>query len=142
MQENFEGFFQTDRYIVEGDDGTPVPVAQMHVKSLISWPEQDTTLSAGPYVIHGMAWSGFAHIAKVEVSDDAGETWSEADLVGPRYRYSWQQWHCSWTPKSGGQYTLVARATDEEGNVQPLETRWNSLGYIINGVRPVCVEVV
>ena len=39
LQEPFEGFFQTDRYIVEGDDGEQVPVAQMHVKSLISWPE-------------------------------------------------------------------------------------------------------
>ena len=141
LQEPFEGFFQTDRYIVEGDDGEQVPVAQMHVKSLISWPEPDTQLSMQSHVINGMAWSGFAHIAKVEISDDGGETWNEADLVGPRYRYSWQQWHFTWSPESAGHYTLVARATDEDGNVQPLETRWNSLGYIINGVRPVCVEV-
>lgn len=142
LQEKFEGFFQTDRYIIEEDDGSVVPVADIHVKSLISWPEQDMTLSKDSYVIHGMAWSGFAHIAKVEVSDNGGETWREADLVGPRYRYSWQQWNYAWTPETAGNYTLVARATDEDGNTQPLETRWNSLGYIINGVRPVCVEVV
>ena len=141
LREGFTGFFQTDRYIIEEDDGETVPVAQIHVKSLISWPEENTTLPLDSQVIHGMAWSGFAHIAKVEVSDDGGETWSQADLVGPRYRYYWQQWHFSWTPKSAGHYTLVARATDEDGNAQPMETRWNSLGYIINGVRPVCVEV-
>ena len=141
LQEPFEGFFQKDRYIVKGDDGESVPVSQMHVKSLISWPEPDANLPMGTHMIKGMAWSGFAHIAKVEISDDGGETWSEADLVGPRYRYSWQQWHFAWSPKSEGHYTLVARATDEDGNAQPLETRWNSLGYIINGVRPVCVEV-
>ena len=141
LQEAFEGFFQTDRYIIESDDGEQVPISKMHVKSLISWPESDTALTMQPHMINGMAWSGFAHIAKVEVSDDGGETWNEADLVGPRYRYSWQQWNIAWSPKSAGQYTLVARATDENGNVQPLETRWNSLGYIINGVRPVCVEV-
>ena len=141
LQEAFEGFFQTDRYIVESDDGEQVPISKMHVKSLISWPEPNTALTMQSHMINGMAWSGFAHIAKVEVSDDGGETWNEADLVGPRYRYSWQQWNIAWSPKSAGQYTLVARATDENGNVQPLETRWNSLGYIINGVRPVCVEV-
>ncbi len=141
LQERFVGFFQTDRYIIEGDDGETVPVAQMHVKSLISWPAEHMHLPAKPHMVNGMAWSGFAHIAKVEVSDDGGETWQPADLVGPRYRYSWQQWNFAWTPKARGKYTLVARATDEDGNEQPLETRWNSLGYIINGVRPVCIEV-
>lgn len=141
LREPFEGFFQKDRYIVENDDGESVPVAQMHVKSLISWPQSSASLPMQTHMINGMAWSGFAHIAKVEVSDDGGETWSEANLVGPRYRYSWQQWTFEWEPKSAGRYTLVARATDENGNAQPLETRWNSLGYIINGVRPVCVEV-
>ena len=142
LQEPFEGFFQKDRYIVEGDDGVSVPISKMHVKSLISWPESKTRMPMQSHTIHGMAWSGFAHIAKVEISDDGGETWSDADLVGPRYRYSWQQWNFSWSPTRGGDYTLVARATDEDGNIQPMETRWNSLGYIINGVRPVCVEVV
>ena len=146
IQEKFEGFFQKDRYIIEGDEGESVPIAQMHVKSLISWPQSNTSLAntnlaLQTHMINGMAWSGFAHIAKVEISDDDGATWNEAELVGPRYRYSWQQWNFAWSPKGAGHYTLVARATDEDGNEQPLETRWNSLGYIINGVRPVCVEV-
>ncbi len=141
-QEKFEGFFQTDRYIIEGDNGESVPVSKVHVKSLISWPESNTRLPMKSHMISGMAWSGFSHIAKVEVSDDGGETWSAANLVGPRYRHSWQQWNFAWSPESSGHYTLVARATDEAGNAQPMETRWNSLGYIINGVRPVCVEVV
>lgn len=141
LRESFEGFFQKDRYVIEDDDGETIPVSTMHVKSLVSWPQSNTVLTMRSYVVNGMAWSGFAHIARVEVSDDGGETWSDADLVGPRYRYSWQQWNFTWSPKSKGHYTLVARATDEDGNVQPLKTRWNSLGYIINGVRPVCVEV-
>ena len=141
LQESFEGFFQKDRYIVESDDGEAVPVAKIHVKSLISWPEPGAHMPSQTHMITGMAWSGFAHIARVEISDDGGETWSDAALVGPRYRYSWQQWTFAWSPESAGHYTLVARATDEDGNTQPLETRWNSLGYIINGVRPVCVEV-
>lgn len=141
LQENFEGFFQKDRYIVENEQGGTTPVSTMHVKSLISWPESNSTLPLQSHNVSGMAWSGFAHIKKVEVSDDGGKTWTDADLVGPRYRYAWQQWNFGWSPQSPGHYTLVARALDEDGNIQPLETRWNNLGYIINGVKPVCVEV-
>lgn len=141
LQEAFTGFFQRDRYVVEDDDGSVSPVAAMHVKSLISWPQTGAVLRAGRHNVNGMAWSGAAHIKRVEVSDDGGVTWSAADLAGPRYRYAWQQWNFMWTPKAAGHYTLAARATDEAGNVQPMETRWNSLGYIINGVRPVRVEV-
>ena len=141
LKEPFTGFFQRDRYIVEDDAGGVSPVAAMQVKSLISWPQPGATLSPGRHNVNGMAWSGAAHISRVEISDDGGETWRAADLTGPRYRYAWQQWNFMWTPPASGQYTLAARATDEAGNIQPLQTRWNSLGYIINGVKPVQVEV-
>jgi hypothetical protein len=35
----------------------------------------------------------------------------------------------------------MARAADDAGNVQPMVAAWNSLGYAINGVRSVCVNV-
>jgi len=56
--------------------------------------------------------------------------------------YSWQEWHIDWTPKRPGHYTIIARAVDDAGNLQPLENHWNPLGYVINGVKPVCVTAV
>ena len=141
LKEPFTGFFQRDRYIVEDDHGGVSPVAAMQVKSLISWPQTGATLRQGRHNVNGMAWSGAAHISRVEITDDGGKTWNPADLTGPRYRYAWQQWNFLWTPQAPGSHTLAARATDESGNIQPLQTRWNSLGYIINGVRPVHVQV-
>ena len=141
LEESYSGFFQTDRYIIENEDGTVDPVAQIKVKSLISWPNQGESLESTSYNVTGLAWSGFAHIASVEVSDDGGETWGDAELVGPRHRFAWQQWNFSWTPSRKGHNTLICRAVDEDGNVQPMETAWNRLGYIINGVKPVCVNV-
>jgi hypothetical protein len=35
----------------------------------------------------------------------------------------------------------LARAADDVGNVQPMAATWNSLGYAINGVQSVCVNV-
>ena len=137
----FEGFFQTDRYIIEQDDGPAIPLSSIYVKSLISNPQQGDVLRSGTVAVAGVAWSGSAYIKKVEVSDDGGNTWILAELVGPCERYTWQQWQFSWTPASPGHYTLVARAEDEAGNIQPLETKWNRLGYAINGVKPICVTI-
>ena len=142
LEESYSGFFQTDRYIIENEDGTVDPVAQIEIKSLINWPNQGESLESASYNVTGLAWSGFAHIAGVEVSDDGGETWGDAELVGPRHRYAWQQWNFSWTPSAKGHNTLICRAVDEDGNAQPMETAWNRLGYIINGVKPVCVNVI
>ena len=45
----------------------------------------------------------------------------------------------------GGEYGLCARATDGEGNTQPLDTAdvWNLGGYAVNAVQrvPVVVDV-
>ena len=87
------------------------------------------------------AWSGCGFIEKVEVSDDGGESWMPADLVGPRDKYTWQQWNLTWEPTAPGHYALMVRAKDEHGNLQPMEPRWNRLGYVINGVQKVCFNV-
>lgn len=141
LNEKFSGFFQTDRYVIEEDDGKVKPLANMNVKSLISWPQKGASLSMKTHNISGLAWSGFAEIRHVEFSDDGGETWRDAEMVGPRYRYAWQQWNYLWHPPAPGHYTLMARAEDEAGNLQPMKTKWNRLGYIVNGVKPVCVSI-
>ncbi|MCH8869242.1 MAG: sulfite oxidase [Chloroflexi bacterium] len=141
ITEKFHGFFQGERYIIEEKDGTSVPVTDIQVKSLISWPQPGMALSRDSHNISGLAWSGSGHINRVQVSHDGGETWNDAQLVGPRYEYAWQQWNYDWTPDSDGHHIIVARAEDEKGNVQPMDTHWNRLGYVINGVKPVCVNV-
>lgn len=141
ITEKYHGFFQGDRYVIEDDDGTPLPVEDIQVKSLISWPQSGMELSKDRHNLSGLAWSGSGHIDSVQVSHDGGDTWNDADLVGPRYEYAWQQWNYSWKPESAGHHTILARAKDEKGNIQPMETRWNKLGYVINGVKPVCINV-
>ena len=137
----YEGFFQTDRYVIENDDGVWEQIKEISIKSLISSPAVGEELANQPTCVAGMAWSGNAQIKEVEFSADGGQTWQQATLTGPSERYAWQQWHISWTPPMAGHYTLACRATDLLGNVQPIETRWNEGGYVVNGVRPVCVMV-
>ena len=41
-----------------------------------------------------------------------------------------------------GYVTFLARATDDRGNVQPITSHWNPLGYFWNGIHRVGVMVV
>jgi sulfane dehydrogenase subunit SoxC len=91
----------------------------MEAKSLITRPSAGQKLDgAGFYEISGIAWSGSGVITRVEISTDAGTTWSDAALQLPvlpkahtRFTHAWQ-----W---DGRDAVLVSRCTDETGYVQP-----------------------
>jgi Mo-co oxidoreductase dimerisation domain len=91
--------------------------------------------------IRGFAFSGAPDIAKVEISEDDGASWHEAELDKRHDPYAWRLWSFKWTPKSKGKATLIARATDSRGVVQPKEAVWNQSGYLYNGWHSVDVEV-
>ena len=112
----------------------------MFVKSLISQPRHGEVYSTGSHRVGGLAWSGEAPIAGVELSDD-GETWRPAQLGGLSHRHAWRQWRVDWEPSAPGHHTLIARARDEAGNRQPMENAWTPLGYAVNGVQSVCVNI-
>ena len=116
---------ETSKYSDLMDDG----IAQlftfpMGVKSVITSPSFSLDLSGeGIYQIKGIAWSGAGSIKSVELSADGGKTWAEALLdqhVLPksltRFRSAWK-WN-------GAPSTLMSRAIDDKGNVQPTRDRW------------------
>ena len=138
----YSGYFQGHKYVIEDEQGHPVPLTTMGVKSLIASPSCGDTASLGEVCVAGMAWSGQRRIARVDFSDDGGATWTPAEIVGPSERYAWQMWRHHWTPGAAGEYTLMSRAVDAKGNIQPMKSRWNRLGYMVNGVKPVEVTVV
>jgi DMSO/TMAO reductase YedYZ molybdopterin-dependent catalytic subunit len=71
-----------------------------------------------PTELRGMAISGDRGISKVEISDDGGETWEEAQITQPGSKISWSLWSYIWTPDEEGETKLVVRATDGEGELQ------------------------
>lgn len=141
----FVGHFQTERYVYVGEPGIEdgTPVTSMRVRALILQPEEGEQLAAGVATeIRGNAWSGEAPVTRVEVSADGGATWRDADLGTAPSGYAAVPWSIEWTPSAAGRHTLVARAHDEAGNVQPLEQVWNELGYGNNAVHRLEVDVV
>jgi DMSO/TMAO reductase YedYZ molybdopterin-dependent catalytic subunit len=99
------------------------------VKSAFELAE-GATLGAGRRTrLTGRSWSGRAPIAKVEVSTDGGSSWHAAAVHGADRPHAWQQWSFDWTPRRPGNRTLIARATDRHGEVQPDAVPYNTGGY-------------
>src|SRR5262249_53389324 len=90
----FSGHFQTEKYVYEWNRGGELirePVTLQRVRALITEPRTDQMVSGGDLAIRGVAWSGAAPIARVEVSVGGG-AWQQTRLVGDRKRGSWQWW--------------------------------------------------
>ena len=139
----FVGHYQGDTYRYEWErDGRTVsePVTLQRVRALITEPALDTEVHAGELAIRGVAWSGAAPIARVEISVNSGD-WQETRLVSERNRSSWQWWELITRTEKSGILRLRARATDLAGRTQPERAEWNRLGYGNNAIQEVSVRV-
>jgi DMSO/TMAO reductase YedYZ molybdopterin-dependent catalytic subunit len=142
----FTGYYQTMDYAYwkrRGDIAELTPLSEMQVKAEIAKPAPRETVPANSSVrVHGAAWTSDGEIAKVELSTDGGTTWSEAKLLGESIQNAWRLWEFNWqTPGVAGKQTLVARATDSLGRMQPAERDRDRGTYMINHLLPITVEV-
>ncbi len=140
----FDGYFQREQYcyLGNGDDGERLPLTRMRVRSVIATPADESEVLCGEVEVAGTAWSGSAPVRSVLVSADGGKTWDQAELGLARSAYSATPWRLRWTPPSPGRHTLLARAQDSAGHIQPLEQAWNCLGYGNNAAHQVEVTVL
>lgn len=139
----FTGHYQGDkyRYVWEREGGTvSEPVTLQRVRALITEPLPHADVRCGELVIRGVAWSGAAPIARIDVSVNGGD-WQEARLVSDRNRYSWQWWELLTRVERSGDLKLRARATDLAGRTQPERADWNRLGYGNNAIQEVPIRV-
>lgn len=140
----FTGHYQTDKYWYEWERNGQIvrePVTLQRVRALITEPAPNEEVRRGELAIRGVAWSGAAPIARVEVSAGTG-SWQEARLVSERKRYSWQWWELITRVEEPGAVTLRARATDLAARTQPERSEWNRLGYGNNAIQQVPIRVV
>jgi DMSO/TMAO reductase YedYZ molybdopterin-dependent catalytic subunit len=115
--------FMTERYVATRllAVGTErKPLSQMRVKSQITSPREGERLPLQAYVIRGAAWAGESAVSRVEVAVDGGRIWAPAELEASPQPYCWVLWKHVWTPPRSGKYTVVVRATDGRGSIQPV----------------------
>ncbi len=144
---SFRGYFQTSDYSFwEQREELPVqllPVTEVEVKAEIARPALHEIIPTDTiYRIYGAAWTGESQVSSVEMSTDGGKAWEQASLLGESVPYAWRFWEYYWrTPGQAGTHTLMARATDAAGNVQPMQRDAHRGSYMISHVQPIEVEV-
>ena len=142
----FEGYQQVGNYVYRQNRGEAgVPVSTMRLKSLMvppgipDWYTRQRTVEAGTVEIVGRAWSG-GEVPVVRVAVGVDGTWNDAALDPPRGAYAWRGWHYRWIAMPGA-HLLECRATDANGDSQPLEPPWDAAGFGNNAVHRISVTV-
>jgi len=83
----------------------------------------DDVPAEGSFGVYGVASAGDRGIARVEVSSDGGATWHQAELEPPLSQLSWVRWRTQVEAGGTRRLELLARATDQQGNVQDATPR-------------------
>ena len=112
----------------------------LECKSLIVSPLDGARVATGAQMMRGYAWAGEGSVTGVDVSLDGGKTWAPAALSGSAHRYAWRGWEFPWTAVSGA-HTIMARASDSLGRVQPGVKPRDPQGYRWNVIHAVRVDV-
>jgi DMSO/TMAO reductase YedYZ molybdopterin-dependent catalytic subunit len=145
----FDGYQVATAYrFRQREDEPGRAVTLMRVRALMAPPgladfhTRERKVGQGPVPLQGRAWSGSHPVVRVEVSDDDGATWRDAELdAEERGRWAWREWRFTWEPRSPGRYILCCRATDASGATQPDQPEWNLGGYENNALQRVPVTV-
>ncbi len=142
-----KGYRYPDVAVKPGDAVPPEsmkPMEELVTRSLFASPSQNSRLSlSAPVSLKGVSWTGGEKtVVKVEVSDDGGKSWTTARFHGQAEPYAWRQWELDWQPTKAGPTTLLCRATDSSGFVQPVEdSPWNPGGYLWKSADRLELEV-
>ena len=120
--EPYMGKFQTRWYRTlreENIGGVVMPketgVTHMRLKSVIA----RVTTNGKAYKVTGYVLNDGTPLRSVEVKVDEGQ-WQKATLSPETSStYSWKLFTYEWTGATPGEHTLVSRATDTSGGVQP-----------------------
>ena len=144
------GFFMNPAYrfpehaVAPGAAANPADlqvIEGMPVKSFITSPTDQEKVPMSGAVLRGIAWAGEERITSVAVSTDGGSRWMEAELSPQNLPFAWRLWMLKWQPPKTGYYTILSRATDSAGRVQPMVATWNPSGYLYSAIDRIGVLV-
>ena len=92
-------------------------VTHMRLKSIVARVTKEDGKEGG-HRIAGFVLNDGTPLRSVEVKVDDGP-WQPASVDASHGRYSWKLFRCAWKGATPGEHTIVSRATDRDGYVQP-----------------------
>src|SRR5579883_3421730 len=143
----FDGFWMKTAYRIPDnacgcvEPGTApkatIPINRFKVRSFITNVTDDAKLKARKTTkLKGIAFDGGRGIKEVALSVDNGLTWTPTRLGKDVDKYSFREWTLP-VELAPGIYDVRVRATNNAGETQPMEPRWNPAGYLRNVVETV-----
>jgi DMSO/TMAO reductase YedYZ molybdopterin-dependent catalytic subunit len=119
-----------------------VPINRMLPRSFFTNLQDGHTVPRGHWLnVRGIAFGGDSGVAKVQVSDDEGKSWQEADLGANHGKYSFREWKFAVRFPAAGPHRLMVRAVNTAGVSQPSTPNWNAGGYMRNVIESVSLRV-
>lgn len=142
----YKGYWQTLEYAYwkrKNDLPTLTAVTEVQVKAEIARPMLHEVIAQGkPYRVFGAAWSGESEVTTVEISTDKGVIWQKTILLDKAIPFTWRMWEYNWTVTlPAGKHKIMARATDKDGNKQPMQHDPDRRNYMVNLVQQIEIEV-
>jgi DMSO/TMAO reductase YedYZ molybdopterin-dependent catalytic subunit len=125
---------QDDRYMGRFMGRDYVTLRKYDVGGVERWTEESVTRmnlmsvvarvarTASDHKVWGFSLNDGTPLKAIEVKIDDGP-WQKADIDSRVSRYSWKMFTFDWRGAQPGEHTLVSRAIDVEGNVQPTESQ-------------------
>jgi len=114
-----------------------IPIKRFTVRSFMTNVADDGKIKARKTTkLKGIAFDGGSGISEVALSVDNGKTWTPARLGKDLGKYSFREWTLP-VKLAPGIYDVRVRATNNAGETQPMEPRWNPAGYLRNVVETV-----
>jgi len=119
------------------------PISTLPVRSFI------TSVTSGEHLpvsrrieLKGIAFDSGAGLKTVDISIDGGRTWRAATLGENLGRFSFREWKLATTFSYKGSTVLMVRASNNNGEVQPLQADWNPAGYGRHVIESTPVTIV
>lgn len=122
-----------ERKVGNGVIWNETSVGRMRLKSIVA----RLTRSGNRYTAIGVVLNDGTPLRSIDVRVDDGP-WQRATADRANTRYSWKLFTYEWTGLTPGDHTIVSRASDANGTVQPEEadlqskrTRWENNGQFV-----------
>ena len=123
QQDRYLGKFQARWYrtlrgeMIDGEmKWKETAISRLQLKSVIA----RITRTGGQHQVLGFVLNDGTPLRSVEVKVDDGP-WQRATMDPSNTKYSWKLFTYDWTGATAGEHSIVSRATDVNGQVQPVQ---------------------
>jgi len=118
-------------------------ISSMDVKSVIAKPKENAVFRVGDVIkVSGIAFDYGSGIKDVLISIDGGKNWKRAYLGPELGRYSFREWFIFFKTEKSGNITVMSRAINKDGHMQPFKAGWNPGGYKWNAIDTINITVL